>query len=470
MVCAIIGVVACSTDEDSDNSSMLLTIFNQQKELKQSNTQRKLLEQSQTELSAKIATLEAQITSDSNQKDEKLQELANLRQQKEQIEIQLNNINASVIEKDNTITELKEQNENDKNAIAQFTTQIEQDKMTIAEQGALVNEQTLILDAQKSGLPIVSIKTENNKEIISKTDYLKASISTIDLDDTKNIFIANVIMDNIRCRGNSSYGLEKLSYTIKLDKKMNLLGIATGEHKQYALIANHYDKTLVRNQFVYTLGQEVYNNMAFTPHCKQVNLFINDKYMGVYLLCERIKINKKLVNVKDVSECPSFDKGGWIVEVNGYQDEIYNWLTPRGVSFSLKDPDDYSGWEQIKDYINNVEDVLFNDDIWLDKNKGYSKYLDIDSFIDWYIIEELTKNTDCWWSSVFMYFDSKDNKLHMGPLWDFDVALGNCGYNDSLLPEGFWVKGALWFARLFNDDSFDIKVKERWNEKKITIR
>ena len=93
---------------------------------------------------------------------------------------------------------------------------------------------------------------------------------------------------------------------------------------------------------------------------------------------------------------------------------------------------------------------------------GYAKYIDIDSFIDWYLISEITKNQDSRdFSSIFLNV-MPGEKIKMGPLWDFDLAFGNVNYSDATNPNGFWVKDHRWYARLFQDPAFVVKVKSRF--------
>lgn len=95
--------------------------------------------------------------------------------------------------------------------------------------------------------------------------------------------------------------------------------------------------------------------------------------------------------------------------------------------------------------------------------KAYSKYINTETFINWYLVNELLKNNDAvFFSSVFIYKD-RNAKLSMGPVWDFDLAAGNMTYNGNNLPEGWWVKQSVWINRLFDDPVFVQKVKARCN-------
>jgi spore coat protein CotH len=93
--------------------------------------------------------------------------------------------------------------------------------------------------------------------------------------------------------------------------------------------------------------------------------------------------------------------------------------------------------------------------------------LDVDSFVDWYLVNEITKNNDAvFYLSVFMYYDQEKGKYCMGPVWDFDISLGNYKGSIGEFSEGFHIKNAKWINRLFEDPNFVLLVKNRWNVKK----
>jgi len=111
--------------------------------------------------------------------------------------------------------------------------------------------------------------------------------------------------------------------------------------------------------------------------------------------------------------------------------------------------------------LNKTENILYSE-TFKDPDLGYSKYIDIDSFVDWYIINEISKNNDAiFLSSVYMNYVS-GGKLKMGPIWDFDIAFGNINFNNNEKFDGFWIKNALWIERLFDDEKFINKVKTRY--------
>lgn len=157
------------------------------------------------------------------------------------------------------------------------------------------------------------------------------------------------------------------------------------------------------------------------------------------------------------------------MEVDVRRGEIFNFSTNRGVVFNSKDPDENldNVFEKIKTDIQKLEDIIYSDS-FADTATGYYKYFDVNSIVDWYLANEITKNNDAiFFSSVYMYYNPTNKKYCMGPLWDYDIALGNVDYGSCGTPEGFYIKGTAWISRIFEDPAFVELVKVRWNERRI---
>ena len=274
-----------------------------------------------------------------------------------------------------------------------------------------------------TGLPVVRIDTKNGVDVVSKEEYISARFA-LTSNDYNDLTLDEI---KIKGRGNSSWGQPKKPYTLKFDSKSEVLGMKKG--KKWVLVANYSDKTLLRNDFASYLGNEIFTNMTWNPSFKAVDFILNDEYKGTYLLGEQIKIDKNRINIQDISDAVrgkgddlnsdgTVDEkdGGFIFEVNTTRmDEAYNYRTKKGIGMSLKDPDvdDFVGNEAVveafmENVIQTVEDALYSEN-YTDAENGYAKYLDVDSFIDWYLVNELAKNNDaCWFSSVYLYYDPAD--------------------------------------------------------------
>jgi hypothetical protein len=319
------------------------------------------------------------------------------------------------------------------------------------------------------GLPVLKIDTAG-QVINSKENWFGGVTYTI--FDGYGI-LASSGTTEIKGRGNFTWGLEKKPYSLKLAQKSALFGMP--EHKRWVLLANHLDKTLIRNEVGFKLGA-IFDNIAWTPHSEQVELYVNDDYQGVYQFTEAIKIDTNRVNITEIKK--GTPQGGYILEIDERKNEVFNFTTTKGVVFCCSDPDDeldkvINGdtrtlFQKIQEDVQYAEDVLYSAG-FADPDEGYRKYLDVDSFVDWYLIEEIAKYQDsAFYTSVYVYYDPTDEKYHMGPLWDFDTHFGNTGA-EGLDYTGFLIKGSKWISRLFGDPYFVSRVKARWNEKRSGV-
>jgi hypothetical protein len=310
-----------------------------------------------------------------------------------------------------------------------------------------------------SGLPVVNIKTRDYAPIVSKEEYLDGYLT---ISNTEFYFKGEM---DIKGRGNSSWSPPKKPYHIKLKDKSKILGMPAD--RDWLLIANYTDKTLLRNRVAFEIGKRV--GLPFTPRNQFVEVVLNGDYVGNYLLTEQIEVEESRVNIKELAptdDTPDRINGGYLLEVNARMDELHCWKTNRGVRVCLKSPDELTTTEQlayIQQYLQDTEDALFGTS-FDDVDNGYAKYINTESFVDWYLVNEVLKNNDAiFYASVFMFKD-RDGKLTMGPIWDYDIGMGNINFNGSDNPEGFHIRNAGWITRLFKDPAFEEKFNNRWDE------
>lgn len=312
-----------------------------------------------------------------------------------------------------------------------------------------------------TGLPLLYIDIAGKQEVTSKDYYLDATLRLV--EDVKTRAAGDVVSApvHIKGRGNSSWAQPKKPYRLKFDEKIALLG----EHKDksWVLVANYSDKSMLRNSLSYYMGKV--SNLEWTPSSHFVELFINGRHRGTYLLCEKVKVSKHRVNVGD---------DGFLLECNRWADQedgnVYFYtpnLTPAVV---VKEPDVVAGdanFEYVRNYMLTVEQVLFSAN-FADPNVGWQKYMDMDSFVDWYLIHEMSKNVDCMFNFSTYLNLPRGGKLRMGPIWDFDIAYGNIKQSDSgylkwVFPSGNLLSVTKWYSRLMKDPAFVAKLKERFN-------
>lgn len=300
-----------------------------------------------------------------------------------------------------------------------------------------------------TGLPVIHIHTADGKSISSKEDYLKAEIK-IDGAGKFPDFVGNM---KIKGRGNSTWALPKKPYKMKFDSSIGLLD--GNPDKEWVLLANYNDKSSLRTDAAFFLGAQ--SRLDWTPKGKFVDLFVNDVYLGNYQLSEGVNVSESRVNI---------GKAGYLLEVDQLSrmepDDVY-FLTER-ILLNIKEPEvqvNDARYSYIKNYVIEAEQALYGAN-FRDPEQGYRKYLDVESFVDWYLINEIAKNNDAiFFSSCYMNL-LPGGKLKMGPIWDFDIAFGNVNYNNNQQPSGFYVKDAAWISRLFNDPAFVAAVKARF--------
>lgn len=279
-------------------------------------------------------------------------------------------------------------------------------------------------------VPAVIINTTENQAIESNEIYTTSTVSIVNTNDEWKL---NELAAGVRLRGYSSlWHYPKKSYRIKFDKKQSVLG-SSYKAKSWTLIANHCDKTLLRNYIAYEFGER-FTGIDFSPKHNIVELYINDDYKGVYLLCDQIQSGDGRVNI---DESVAIDgNNGFLLERDGHEhtgetlDQDYFFFHDE--DYVIKTPDtekeDYIVNKDvevnyIKDYMQSCWDAI-SSGTWEEVND----LIDIDSFVDSYILDELFANTDCGFSSCYYYKD-KNGKFFKGPPWDFDTGAGNLDFN-----------------------------------------
>jgi hypothetical protein len=310
------------------------------------------------------------------------------------------------------------------------------------------------------GSPVMRITTENGVPITTREIYVRATMTLGGVEYPLRI----------RGRGHSTWQLPKKPYRLRLDAQASLLGMPAD--RDWAMLANYADHSLARNAVA--LGLSRWTSIDWSPRFGFVEVVLNGEYQGSYLLTEHIKAAPERVNRSEQGLLIEVDER---LEANGDP----GFRSPRGFPLVYQDPDDPSEETQaaFEAYIADFEAALYGDD-FADPELGYARFIDVDSFVDWYLVQELFKNVDAdFFSSCWFTWDN--GKLAMGPLWDFDVSSGFDipfwpGYSD---PEGWWVRGGPlpdivprphhddhWVARMLQDPAFESRVGERWNQLK----
>ena len=356
-------------------------------------------------------------------------------------------------------------------------------------------------------VPIIFINTKGNT-IVNEPKV--SSIMQIQIGDTI-VFKSNI---GIEYRGSTSFRLfDQKSYGIELrdinDNDTDSAIMDFPKQSDFILYAPANDKSLIRNTLIYDLSNQI--NM-YATRTKYVQLHIDGEYLGLYVLMEKIKRDKNRVNITKMSATDNDGTavtGGYIIKIDksagdntliGWDaDAVYTEsqsfrsaydqngnkiiYTPFGPKKSQETyfMYEYPKYDAITEvqkrylqtYIQDFENILLSENFSNPIN-GYSKYIDINSFIDFIILNEFAYNPDAYRLSTFMNKE-RIGKLKMGPIWDFNLGFGNddrstfsngatwmFNYNN-YYPSDTWLIN-FWWKKLISDPAFTDRLKTRWIE------
>lgn len=307
----------------------------------------------------------------------------------------------------------------------------------------------------------------------------------------------------IEIRGSSSQMFPKKQYAVETkdafgnDLDVSLLGFPPEE--DWILYAPYNDKSLIRDVLVYKLANDMGRYATRSKYCE---LVLNGEYRGIYVLFEKIKRDANRVNIKKMEPTDiSGDAvtGGYIIKIDKYDGENNaGWNStyfsfpqanfPILYQYHVPKPDEIV--QQQKSYIQNLifnfETVMWYSSNIADSSTGYPKYIDIDSFVDFVLINELVKNVDAYRLSTFLYKDrdSRNPKLFAGPVWDFNLAIGNADYYEGWLASGWQLEfltnfqnipsgepflTPFWWRKLFDNAHFRNKMYARWQNLRASV-
>lgn len=326
----------------------------------------------------------------------------------------------------------------------------------------------IILNAP-GGHTIAYTMSETGEEtILSSFSVVDNDISYNHSDDTPSV--SSDI--RIRIRGNSSRHFEKKGYIIKmvtpdgLNNPQSVMGMDT--HHEWALHGPYLDKTLLRNYISYNLAADI---MGYAPNVRFCELILNGEYQGLYLITETITAGKEgarlelSVDKKDNSFSGyllRLDRGSntELKNINNFSNYTYKSQSKINIVFpgnSNLTPELARG---ISDDFSEFEKALYSYD-YDDAEFGYEKYIDVNSFVDYFLVNEFTSNYDAGSKSTYVY-KGIDGKLHMC-VWDFNNAFDNYQENETSY-RVFSLQDGLWYDMLFKDEAFTQRVIDRYYE------
>lgn len=338
-----------------------------------------------------------------------------------------------------------------------------------------------------SALPLVFIDT-NERQIPDEPKIL-ANMGIVwkpsgEMNSTRDPFNHYDGFITIEIRGSSSQMFPKKSYGFETcdetgqDIDFPLLGLP--EEEDWIFYGPYSDKSLIRNALIFSLAKPL---GRYTSRVRFVELFLNNKYQGIYVLMEKIKRDKVRVDIAKLNPDETSGEdltGGYIVKIDkttgsgggGWHSNYQN-ANGNSTFYQYEVPaEDEIVPEQkayIQNYIKAFEDAVFTKKF--DSPGSYAEFIDIPSFVDYILVSELTKNVDAYRLSTFLHKD-KNGKLKAGPIWDFNLAFGNADYHNAWLEHGFQINQTMegdgwgnpfWWKGLWADTAFVNLMKCRWN-------
>ena len=368
------------------------------------------------------------------------------------------------------------------------------------------------INLNEKKMPVINLTVENSRALNRKSDYVPGTMEIV--HDKYGLSTAPM---QIKVRGNSTAGMPKKPYHIKLDTSTNLFGM--GKNKHWLLLADAMDRTHLRNKLAFDLSKNLGMDYVESTYAE---VYLNGAYIGLYMFCEQIRVGSSRVDIydwedfaediakligkaegktdeeiydlgeamksnlawittgtyksykiSDYYDISNLDiTGGYLIENDDYFDEISKFRTDNEVLLMIQKPQ-YANtntqmFSYIQTYMQDMEDAIYSKTRYNSEGMHYTEYFDLESFIDFWIVFEGFKNVELLYKSCYMYKDIGE-KVVFGPVWDFDWSSGNHvnlgGYSGAY---DTWEisesqNRRYWYQQLFGDPFFMTRLKERWN-------
>ena len=336
----------------------------------------------------------------------------------------------------------------------------------------------------KSNLPIITITTDT---ALNAREKVTAHMRTEGYDG----------LIGIKLRGNSSLSFNQKKYTLETrgddgkEQDVSLLGMPA--HSDWVLLAPYNDVSMMRDPLAFELWREMGH---WGPRTRMVELVMDGEYHGIYILCEAIKRGAERVNISKLKKTDTTGRdvtGGYLLRIDTFDENdatftskvpgigegsmssevIWSCIYPKKKNLQ---PEQMA---YIQSYVDSMETAIQADD-FMDSEKGYAHFIDVPSFVDYFIHTELSMNADGYKRSAYFYkeklkADGTGGKMVAGPVWDYNLAYGNCNFANANNPEAWCFEGssnnptpAMW-QRLLQDPAFRKAVKSRYQELRKSV-
>jgi hypothetical protein len=336
-------------------------------------------------------------------------------------------------------------------------------------------ESASIVFMQSANIPAMFIETKSGSidEILADKFYKEAAVMTLVTAAGETEYDGG--LEYIKGRGNYTWLLDKRPFNIKLDKSTDLLGM--GKAKRWCLIANYMDQSNIRNKLAYDLAKAA--GLQYSQDSKFIDLYLNGEYYGLFLLTEKVEVDNKRVDINDLESAtkainseelktygsystdsyrcsliendPEDISGGYLIQVeyNYRLDDEASYFMMDDVNFIIASPEYASKaqTEYISGLTQEMKDAILDND-----SSEYLKFIDLESWVKVYLVEEILENSDFMRSSQYFYknvdIEGETSPIFAGPVWDFDVTMGNMGEETSN-PSTLFAAHYTWFYNLY---------------------
>lgn len=354
-------------------------------------------------------------------------------------------------------------------AVLDFSDFLEPQRLVVeASNGDQQRRKVILYD-----LPVILINTPDGNPIVTK--MIRTEGCQMRLVDTDGK-VQDLGTAGVKGRGNATWLLPKKPYSFKLDTKHEILGMKPSKH--WNLLANaYYDRTQLRNAMAYELAR--LTDYPWVQEGAFVELIMNDKHAGLYYLCEKIRIEKDRIEIEQVTPADTTGEaltGGYLLESditdtrdNNPNSFITDYINRTGenlafyMHWEMKQPDEDippQQMEYVREALNRVERLISDPDS-LAAGK-YRELFDIETAINWWLIQEVTLNEEASRSKNIYMYKVRNGKFVVGPPWDFDAwTFGMYGTRHF-----YCTKRAFYIRYLLQDPVFLQRTREKWAEYK----
>lgn len=313
-------------------------------------------------------------------------------------------------------------------------------------------------------IPTLYMDTKDGQAILSRDEWKDSTSFRLVMPDGSVAYQAGNV--SVKARGHSTFNKPKKPYTFRLQEDKGLLGMRPD--KRWILLANFMDHSNIRNSLALAISKQT--SLDWTPDGRFVDVVLNGKLQGCYYLIESVEVEPQRLDLNRTK--------GLLVEGDDYDDGTTFYTSFRKLPLHVRFPENVSSVQQtaIERRFNEIERMIYKGTS-AELDVLFRKYIDVNSFIDWWLVHELAQNAEPNGPRSCYFHDNGDGRLRMGPVWDFDLAFITVGLDNGgdirpsrfnrtdvrlLTGDSLYNSRALWYDRLLKNETFAKHLKARW--------